>query len=715
MKEAYTTREFVVLLGTNKMTVLRRAKREGWESRPRVGRGGGREWIVASMPEATRLAIAAKLTPITAVPVKAPAPVTLSLPSRFAGNGKTRAEAKATLFFLYRMFTETAGLAKTRGMEIFSVRWNAGEIKSEAWLREAIPHVSKNTLLNWERAIKKEGTARLAGDYGKGKRGKGCIDSQPEVKEIIIAMLCKYPEAAAQRVLDKLLAFNSQRAEAGLSTCVLPSLRRLQAWMQDWKQTNAALFLFAKAPDKYRGRYLPSLGDFYAGITRLNQRWEYDGTPSDIMLSDGKRYVIIGVIEVYTRRLKLRVVERSTSQQVACITRDCILDWGIPETVVTDNGKEFVARQMARLFLDLNIVCDVLPPFRPDLKPAIERVFHTFSHDLLPVAPCYLGHNVATRQDIRERKTLAARLMKRVKEGEKPEEISIAMTPEELQGFCDRWTDKIYMHRPHEGLHGKTPYQMLAEWPYEVRRIHEEDRQALDILLVPVIGERVITKDGIDVEGCTYIADVFGREGVAGRKAEVRLDRVDRRYAYVYLDDIFLCRAENIDGMTPQRRQQIAVNARNASKSIKRAAAEIRKLAKKHELDRVAQDIVDYHIKRAEEIEAANPLPTPTVVDHITFELSEAQRAASGEKAMQTLTLEEAAKAQAEAVEIVAEQTFMVPKSAQGRNTLFLELESRAQSGEDLTGDERNWMAMYRTSSERAGFEAMNQLYAVNQ
>lgn len=57
------------------------------------------------------------------------------------------------------------------------------------------------------------------------------------------------------------------------------------------------------------------------------------------MLSDNKRYAIIGVIEIYTRRVKFRVVERSTSQQVACITRDCLLDWGVPELVVTDRGK----------------------------------------------------------------------------------------------------------------------------------------------------------------------------------------------------------------------------------------------------------------------------------------------------------------------------------------------------------------------------------------
>ena len=110
MKEAYTARELSPILGLTERAVLYLAEREGWQSRPRAGRGGGREWLVDSMPEDTRLAIAAKVALFTPVPVKAPAPVTLSLPSRFAGNGKTRAEAKAALFFLYRMFTKTAGL-----------------------------------------------------------------------------------------------------------------------------------------------------------------------------------------------------------------------------------------------------------------------------------------------------------------------------------------------------------------------------------------------------------------------------------------------------------------------------------------------------------------------------------------------------------------------------------------------------------------------------
>ena len=715
MKEAYTTQELAPLLGMTRQGVDCRAKREGWQSRPRMGRGGGREWIVASMPESTRLAIAAKVALFTPIPVKAPAPVTLSLPSRFAGNGKTRAEAKAALFFLCRMFTETAGLPKTRGMEVFSVRWNAGEIESEAWLREAIPHVSKNTLLNWERAIKTEGTARLAGDYGKGKRGKGRIDGQPEVKALIVAAVCEYPEGKAGNVLLKLEDINEQRIEDGLEPFELPSLRRLQGWIRDWKAKNPALFLSATAPGKARNKTMPSFGDFYAFVTGINQRWEYDGTPSDVMLSDNKRYAILGVIEIYTRRVKFRVVERSTSQQVACITRDCLLDWGVPELVVTDRGKEFISRQMIRLFTDLDIRHDALPPFRPDLKPAIERVFRTFSHDLLPVAPCYVGHDVATRQRIRDQEDFAKRLMKRAKKGEEAEALTIGMTPEELQAFCDKWTDSIYMHRPHSGLKGKTPYQMLSEYPYGVRRIPEKYHQALDMLLLPVIGTRRVTKDGIEIGNRIYIAPELGRPDIAQQEAEIRFDKARPQYVYVYLNGLFVCRAKCVDELAPEERRQIAVDARNAMKSVRNAISQIKKDAKKNHLDTMAQDIIEMLTKRAQKLVADNPVPTREAIEHLTFDLMEAQRAASGEKSMQTLTLEEAEQARAEAVEIVADQTFMVPKSAQGRNALFLELESRAQSGEDLTGDERNWLAMYRTSSERAGYEAMSQLYAVNQ
>ena len=49
MKDAYSTQELAQLSGVTPRAVLDRAKREGWQFRPRSGRGGGKEWLVASI------------------------------------------------------------------------------------------------------------------------------------------------------------------------------------------------------------------------------------------------------------------------------------------------------------------------------------------------------------------------------------------------------------------------------------------------------------------------------------------------------------------------------------------------------------------------------------------------------------------------------------------------------------------------------------------
>ena len=68
MKDAYSTAELASLLGyKNRRNVLARAVREGWQFRSRPGRGGGKEWLIASMPEATQASIAAAEAKMLAV------------------------------------------------------------------------------------------------------------------------------------------------------------------------------------------------------------------------------------------------------------------------------------------------------------------------------------------------------------------------------------------------------------------------------------------------------------------------------------------------------------------------------------------------------------------------------------------------------------------------------------------------------------------------
>ena len=48
LKKAYITQELGDILGITPQATRKRASRENWQSRPRAGRGGGREWIAAA-------------------------------------------------------------------------------------------------------------------------------------------------------------------------------------------------------------------------------------------------------------------------------------------------------------------------------------------------------------------------------------------------------------------------------------------------------------------------------------------------------------------------------------------------------------------------------------------------------------------------------------------------------------------------------------------
>ncbi|MEG6550182.1 DNA-binding protein, partial [Desulfocurvibacter africanus] len=56
---AYSTKQLATLMGVSVQRVHAQAKAESWQSHPRAGRGGGKEWLVSSMPpdSSARLAI----------------------------------------------------------------------------------------------------------------------------------------------------------------------------------------------------------------------------------------------------------------------------------------------------------------------------------------------------------------------------------------------------------------------------------------------------------------------------------------------------------------------------------------------------------------------------------------------------------------------------------------------------------------------------------
>lgn len=711
MKDAYSTKELAELFGIAPKNVLARARLELWDVIDRAKKLGGPLWIVSSMPETTRLAIAARACPAAcsaagvAPAITAPeAPIS---PLTLKGAAKTRAYARAAVVLAARMFTAQSTMARTRALDEFAVRYNAGEIAVEPEVRAALPTLSRNSIINWENRAQTHGMAALAGNHGQHRKGKGIIDSQPRVVQAIEGMFKEYPHVSAQLILEKIQSMKSKGENIRV-----PSLRRVQIWLANWKQENPQLALYVTAPDKWRGQFMAACGSMYELITHYNQRWEYDGTPADLLLNDGKRYTIVGVINVYSRELLLEVSESSTGRIVANLTHTALCEWGVPDEAVTDNGKEFVGTHMQGLFLDLGIMPTILPPFRPDLKPAIERVFRSFSHHLLTLCPCYVGHNVATRQEIRERETFAKRLMDR----KNPQELSMGISPDELQEFCDDWCKSVYGHRAHSELKGKTPWQMRQEYTGEIRRI--EDVRALDVLLTPLAtdgGWRTVGKKGIRAAAGYYDHAALGPH--VGRRVQVRVNTKDTRHAYVFDENgQFICQAVNMHSLESAERRDVALGKRRTQKSALNANAKaLRAAAVAVDAPNAAKDIMAMHKARAAEIEAAAAPTANTEATHTTPMLDSAARTASLLAGVPPRAHEaEVAAARALAVaQQSAQEEHWMPESPKGQYKLCRTLLASLERGDDVPPDQADWARIFSGSNTYTGFAMLEQMQPV--
>lgn len=380
----------------------------------------------------------------------------------------------------------------------------------------AAPLPSAAVLRRWRRLLKAEGAAALADGRGRGRPERSSL-AEP-ARRILLAVLAEHPDCRASQV--------ASRIREALGAAEVPQTRALQRALKDWKAQNKALHALARSPDEFRSKFRLYGGSASEGITRLNQLWEIDSTAADLLASDGKRLTLVQVIDVFTRRSLMIVAETSSALAVGACLRRAMLEWGVPEAVKTDNGKDYVSNHVLTALRDLQIRHIPCEPFRPEQKPHVERAFRTFSHGLFEMLPGFTGHNVAQAQAIRSRKSFAERMMKKARPGESHEAIALGLTAQELQTYCDWWRlGPEYGQKRHSSL-GCSPLQKAADFPDPPRRIADE--RALDLLLLPVVrggGLRKVGKTGIKAEGGLYQHALL--QPWSGREVQVRLDPAD--------------------------------------------------------------------------------------------------------------------------------------------------------------------------------------------
>jgi len=709
MQAEWTADQISQTLGISRRAVQQRATDEGWGRISTACRGGRKAVFVTSLlPRAVRGELALKLSEAGKM---AAAPGASAEAGQLRGEAladekltaiearqrakeqglkdyaalpearKREAEARFEILQARDGFLKATGLPLKRGTEVFCRELVGGAIPLTAEViglvasRGGRPSLSWSTMRRWQEAFDAFGMAGLASRYTVNT---AC--SIPEhMQAFIQAMLTDFPHASIPHIRKGL--------EARYDGQTIPHPSSIRRYVAKWKAEHQGLLLFIKNPDEWKNRAMLAVGSASAQIERLNQMWEFDGTPTDVMLVDG-RHCITGVIDLYTRRAKMLISPTARAEAVAGLTRRALLDWGVPETVKTDNGSDYVSRHLVRVFTSLEIEQRLCTPFSPEQKPHIERFFRTFAHDLCELLPGYVGHNINDRKAIEARRTFAQRLLK---QGQDP--IEIRMTAAEFQQICDDWCEAMYHHQGHRGLGGKTPMQMVREWTAPVRRITDE--RALDVLLYAAPGDggrRIIGKEGVQVDrGCYYSMDMIGHEADT---VQVFCDPTDFGVVYCYLSSgEFLCRAVDPERKGIDRAELAAKAKRKQTQVYTEGRKRLKKQAAEMQTRTIGAEILAHHKRKLSNV---TEMPKPSV-DYTTDAMDEAAKAVAAMDAAGAgtdpigITDDQDARA-AEVIRLADEKARPLPATEHEKYEYLLE---DVEAGRPVATADRTWMAAY--------------------
>ena len=193
--------------------------------------------------------------------------------------------------------------------------------------------------------------------------------------------------------------------------------------------------------------------------------------------------------------------------------------YGLPEVIVTDNGKEFYSKHFEDACLSLGIVIQYTPPKMPWYKSSIERYFGTLNTQLLSNKPGKTFSSLMERYDYEPHKNAV---------------ISFAGLQEMLHIFIVDIHNQS-SHPEYSSTRAEVWNRAISEFPPALPPSHQE----LSVLIGGVI-ERKITRKGVEFEGLVYSSSELARlrsRAKTSAKTKVKYDPTDLSKIYVFDED----------------------------------------------------------------------------------------------------------------------------------------------------------------------------------
>jgi len=89
------------------------------------------------------------------------------------------------------------------------------------------------------------------------------------------------------------------------------------------------------------------------------------------ILDDHSRYVVASGL-----------FEQATSKEVVAVMKEAVLKYGVPQTIVCDNGSQFTCSEFKRVCKNINLLIDYAPKHYPQYKGKLERFFRTTREEM---------------------------------------------------------------------------------------------------------------------------------------------------------------------------------------------------------------------------------------------------------------------------------------------------------------------------------------------
>ena len=245
---------------------------------------------------------------------------------------------------------------------------------------------------------------------------------------------------------------------------------------------------------------------------------------------------------------------------IASAYRNAITLWGfVPRFIKWDNGRAYRSLSGKKLSraeredikqLEADEIADILGsiyatgveevlnslPYNPTGKANLERFFGTFDNGLERWLPGYRGAGVGDKPASLQRNEKHLQELSQKLKGRQ------TLTIMEAKLLINWWIMEVYAQSPHEGLNGRTPWEVWQDGLQNIDSSRRRDPQELWYLMLAQ-EEKKLDRNGVRVAGIWYYHESL--VDYVGQRVFVRYDQMDDRWVMVF--DQYrqpICRAE---------------------------------------------------------------------------------------------------------------------------------------------------------------------------